>query len=72
MHDDRLGRADPSLDLRNGAGGGGPDQPWLPTTATSLTSVCQVLVHVLQQITLEKCGKVTISTTNSKQCDIVK
>ena len=54
VHDDSLGRANPSLDLRNGAGRGCPYQPSWPTTSTSLPSVCQVLVHVLQNIALEK------------------
>ena len=54
VHDDSLWRANPSLDLRNGAGRGCPYQPSWPTSATSLASVCEVLVHVLQKSPLEK------------------
>ena len=53
MHDDRLGRPDPALDLRNGAGRRCPDES--RTIASSpLASVCQVLVHVLGSKALSK------------------
>ena len=48
MHDDRLGRPDPSLDLRDRARGRGPNNAW-STVATSFPSVGQVLVHVLHK-----------------------
>ena len=48
MHDDRLGRPDPSLDLRDRARRRRPNNSW-STVATSFPSVGQVLVHVLHK-----------------------
>ena len=59
MHDDRLGGADPSLDLRNGrvttgppqSTGGGLDTGHAPSASPpSLPALGEILVHVLSKV----------------------
>ena len=62
MHDDRLGRPDPSLDLRDRARRRGPNNSW-STVATSFPSVGQVLVHVLHKEETVKKIKIRVEST---------